>query len=117
MLYRLAPFLFVLAFWTLVFMLLAHHARAHDQWADGTAVPAWVKSACCGPNDAHMLDPSQVSQVQCGDNKQCWKVEGFPDLVPDDQALPSQDGHFWAFYHTYESYISSMYCFFVPMSF
>jgi hypothetical protein len=34
--------------------------NAHDYWADGKAVPNWVKASCCGPADAHHLRPDQV---------------------------------------------------------
>jgi hypothetical protein len=26
-------------------------AHAHDSWSDGKPVPAWVKNACCRPDD------------------------------------------------------------------
>ena len=31
-------------------------AHAHDVWADGSTIPPWVKSMCCGPADAHRDD-------------------------------------------------------------
>ena len=43
-------------------------AVAHDQWANGKAVPGWIKSACCGPADADHLRPDQVSHNAGGDH-------------------------------------------------
>ena len=34
-------------------LALAGPAAAHDVWADGSPVPAWVKSSCCGPAAHH----------------------------------------------------------------
>jgi len=84
-------------------------AHAHDYWANGTKVPDWVKSSCCGQADAHALDPSQV-QHKDG----FWYVDGYPDPIPDARVLPSQDGHYWIFYATTSG---PVYCFFVPMEF
>src|SRR3954471_16032782 len=30
-------------------------AVAHDQWSDGSPIPAWVSNYCCGVADAHRL--------------------------------------------------------------
>ena len=35
--------------------LFASAAHAHDRWDNGEPVPAWVKTECCGPRDAHHL--------------------------------------------------------------
>ena len=46
-------------------------AQAHDVWSNGKAVPGWVKAACCGPEDVHHLDATQVHAAADG-----WHVEG-----------------------------------------
>lgn len=89
-------------------------AQAHDKWADGSTVPAWVKAECCGPEDVHHLDPSEVHQVQGG-----YSIDGYPDVVPYARALPSMDGDYWIFYKVTDTssgpHFSPVYCFFVPM--
>ena len=75
-----------------------------------------------------MVD-KQVHQVEGG-----WTVDGYnPDMeakncgdaswacasvIPDRKVLPSQDGHFYAFYADHgNGTTGAMYCFFAPMSF
>ena len=94
---------------------MAGEAQSHTQWADGSPVPPWVRNSCCGPEDVHHLTPDMVHQVSGG-----YKVDGYPDVIPYDKPLPSQDGDYWIFYkHTVLSsggdYYSPVYCFFVPM--
>ena len=91
-------------------------AFGHDQWADGGKVPDWVKSSCCGPADAHEVPPEHVHEVECG-GKVCYAVDGYPNLIPWNEALPSQDGHYWLFYSTYGNGVppSQAWCFFAPM--
>ena len=91
-------------------------AHAHDQWADGTPVPAWVKRACCGPEDAHHLRPGQVHVITTN-GVRAWKVDGYDDPIPFGKELTSQDGDYWIFYRTLNNGDqSSVYCFFVPVS-
>jgi hypothetical protein len=45
-------------------------ASAHDLWANGTAVPDWVKKSCCGPEDVHHLTAQQVHAMADG-----WHVD------------------------------------------
>ncbi len=90
-------------------------ARAHDQWADGSAIPAWVKSACCGPQDAHVIDSGDVT----GPDKQgFYHVKDVGNPVPGDHVFDSQDGQVWAFYNPYmppkDRYV---YCLFLSRSF
>ena len=92
---------------TLILLFTCRDARAHDQWADGTPVPSWVKGACCGPTDVHHLTPDQVHRE--GDN---WRIDIWPGVIPASKVLPSQDGDYWAFFDA-----SMMHCFFVPLSF
>lgn len=73
--------------------LLAAPATAHQLWADGSAVPSWVKSSCCGPADAHILGPNDYSIDAEG-----FHVKGIKMVVPLDKVLPSRDGQVWAFY-------------------
>jgi hypothetical protein len=99
--------------------LLPGVALAHDQWADGSAVPAWIKSSCCGPADAHQLRPDQVHQSDCNGNL-CWRIDGYPYPIPFSSTLPSQDGQYWAFFKRLDDEHGSagwsqVYCFFAPM--
>jgi hypothetical protein len=85
-------------------------ASAHDQWANGEPVPAWVKRACCGPDDVHHLRPDQVQQTHDG-----WRVDGYPDLIPIGLEQPSPDGEYWIFYRTLPNGDKTrVYCFFTP---
>ena len=104
------------AVWSAAFALgLLLPASAHDVWADNSQIPVWVKSACCGKNEAHLLRPSQVHKVEGG-----YRIDGYPLIVPDTSALPSQDGNYWAFYQIYgivndKPQVSNIRCFFVPL--
>lgn len=71
----------------------APKARAHDMWADGSEVPGWVRSSCCGQAEAHVLGRDQYWIDAKG-----FHVKGLVMVVPIDQVLPSQDGKVWAFY-------------------
>lgn len=96
-------------------LLAATPTYAHDYWANGKAVPDWVKSLCCGPADAHLLEPDQVHQNKAGD----YYFTGpgaYKGIVSAKRVLPSQDGHYWAFYACVEP-TCIVYCFFVPMDF
>ena len=105
-----------LLFSSVALTLWVRAAQAHDQWADGSAIPAWVKSSCCGPADAHHLNSEDVSF----DGKE-YHVRGYPWPIPAEKVLPSQDGDYWLFYSTYYSYSDSSpqfgfpICFFVPL--
>jgi hypothetical protein len=78
----------------LIALLTVTPASAHDQWADGSAVPSWVKSACCGARDIHQTTMDQVHEAPNG----WWRVDGIGNLVPPDKVFPSQDGYVWVFY-------------------
>ena len=92
----------------LALILCVTPVYAHDQWADGSPIPAWVKSSCCGPSDAHHLTNDQVHEVEGG-----YKVDGYPDVIPYARVLPSQDGDAWIFYrHLPDGSFSPVYCFF-----
>jgi hypothetical protein len=89
-------------------------AEAHEVWANGEIVPAWVKDSCCGPADAHHLRPDQVHRI----SDDYYMVDGYRGPIPAKDALPSQDGDYWIFYREGESGRQSrVYCFFVPMDF
>jgi hypothetical protein len=97
----------LVAFWTV-------SAYAHNEWADGSKIPDWVKASCCGPADAHHLRPDQVHRV----SDDYYMVDGYTHRIPANQALPSQDGDYWIFYRDDgASGQSGVYCFFVPMAF
>ena len=97
-------------------------AGAHDQWTNGGPIPAWVKSSCCGPAEAHHLTADQVHRY--GDY---YRVDGYHRPIPIAVALPSQDGDYWIFYRDKDGAPgingagsdgqSGVYCFFVPMAF
>ena len=57
---------------------LSGAAEAHDAWADGKAVPGWVKQSCCGPADAHHLRPDQVHRV----SEEFYTVDGYFNKIP-----------------------------------
>jgi hypothetical protein len=88
-------------------------AQAHEQWANGDRVPAWVKAVCCGPNDVHHLRPDQVSRNSAGD----YVVDIYPFPIPAHMALPSQDGDYWLFFYDDYGLNGMVRCFFVPARF
>jgi hypothetical protein len=87
-------------------------SQAHDTWANGMKVPAWVKAACCGPEDAHRLDIGDVTEVKDG-----WKVDGLAGVVPRERVYPSQDGYVWVFYSPNYPNADHAYCMFIPMAY
>lgn len=100
-----------LAFAVTVLLALPHAARAHDRWADGEAVPAWVKRQCCGAMDAHHLRSDQVHPTADG-----YQLDGYKAIVPENQRLPSPDGSWWVFYRDYgDGTQSPVYCLFGPV--
>ena len=95
-------------------LFLSGAAGAHDVWADGKAVPGWVKQACCGPADAHHPRPDQVRRV----SDEFYAVDGYYNRIPVRDALPSQDGDYWIFYKDNKSGSQTgVFSFFVPMDF
>jgi hypothetical protein len=102
--------------------LAAGPACAHDQWTNGAPIPDWVKSACCGPAEAHHLTSEQVHRYS-----DYYRVDGYRRPIPISVALPSQDGEYWIFYRDKDGAPgingagsggqSGVYCFFVPMAF
>ena len=102
--------------YALAAILLTTPTFAHDLWADGTTVPPWVKSACCGPDDVHHLLPSQVHIITTNGVK-AWKVDGYDDPIPIGRELQSQDGDYWIFYSTRpDGTQTPVYCFFAPLN-
>lgn len=88
-------------------------ASAHDTWANGDPIPAWVKAACCGPSDAHRLEPSQAHREGTS-----WVVDGLPGVRwSEEKVFESQDGYVWAFYKTYDGGLTYTFCLFVPLSY
>lgn len=96
-----------------IVVLGAHRAHAHDEWANGKPIPAWVKASCCGPADAHHLTPNMVHGPMSageayalrpawgahpGDSHLYYVVDGYGLPVRYSEALPSQDGDYWIFY-------------------
>lgn len=97
----------------LVIVVNANQAQAHDTWADGSPIPDWIKSSCCGKADAHHLRPEQVHRI----SDDYYQVDGYLEPIPVSHALPSQDGDYWIFYRGEGKDESGVYCFFVPMAF
>jgi hypothetical protein len=82
-------------------------AHAHQQWADGGAVPDWVKAWCCGPADAHRDAPIERHKGQT-------YVTGLRNPVDEEKIFDSQDGHIWAFFNEAGGDAAVVYCLFVP---
>jgi hypothetical protein len=101
-----------LAFCIVAPALVCGAAHAHDQWADGTRVPAWVKQYCCGAADAHLLDIGQVHRVVGG-----FRIDGLKRVVPPERVYPSQDGQVWAFYNGGFGPDALVRCLFIPWNF
>lgn len=80
---------------------------AHDKWANGDSVPSWIKSACCGQADAHILGLDEYSIDATG-----FHVRGINMSFPLDKVLPSQDGNVWAFYPPNVGLNAQIYCVF-----
>lgn len=94
----------------LVAWVLLSPALAHDRWADGSPVPAWVKGYCCGP--AHHYRYDEVKITPDG-----FVLPDYRKVIPMTKALPSEDGDYWAFFVTYANgEQSEIYCFFAPPS-
>ena len=95
-------------------LMLPMPASAHRTWNNGLPVPEWVARSCCGPSDAHRLNPDQVHRVAGG-----YLIDGYPKTILDAQVLPSEDGEYWAFYSEFVDAdgakgFTDVYCFFVP---
>jgi hypothetical protein len=87
--------------------------HAHEHWKNGEQVPAWVKTACCGPNDVHHLRPEQIRRNAAGD----YVVDIYPWPIPARLALPSQDGDYWLFFYEDFGVYGRIRCFFAPALF
>lgn len=100
--------LFVLAF--LVFLMIAGGmVQAHELWKNGDPIPAWVKTQCCGPADAHNLPDTDVTVTAQG-----YLVAGRRTPIPFSQAQPSPDQTFWIFYPG-DDPNGTVWCFFAPI--
>jgi len=83
---------------------------AHERWADGSPIPAWVEQSCCSVADAHRLKVSQIYRAEGG-----WRAEGHDYLIPEHEVLPSQDEHVWLFSSILgDGSQSHAICFFLP---
>lgn len=91
----------------LIAMAISGRAHAHDQWADGSEIPAWIKSSCCGPADAHLLGPDDYWIDRDG-----FHIKGINAVTPLDKILPSMDGRVWAFYNPGPGPYAPVYCVF-----
>ena len=94
-------------------LLFPRIVHAHDKWADGSPVPAWVKQYCCGPSDIHHYRYDEVKITAKG-----FVLPDYPKVIPADDKLhvfKSEDGDYWAFFATYaDGTKSDVYCLFAP---
>ena len=82
----------------------------HDQWADGSIVPPWVKVMCCGAADVHrdsIIERDAQGQVF---------IKGLSRPVDPEKIFDSQDGHVWSFYRPDLGQYATVYCLFIPPS-
>jgi hypothetical protein len=100
------------------FVAMISRSEAHDTWANGDPIPAWIKAACCGSADARRLTADQVhGSYEHPDATRYYDVDGYRHQVTV-AAIPSEDGDYWVFYRTDPSGSQSrVFCFFVPMDF
>ena len=121
--------------WFIALLLLTLPASAHDRWANGTAVPQWVKDKCCASDEA--IDLTKDFGVTAADimtRKEVINVGGehgarystsditmyhIRGFMPDTSATgvyPSQDGHIWVFSDKKEDPKQSLHfwCMFLP---
>jgi hypothetical protein len=90
--------------------LMSGAARAHDALADGQEVPDWIRKACCSRADARLLRDDDVHV-----EGNFFRVDGYKEPIPREQAQISKDGRFWIFYRDYpDGTQSRAYCFFIP---
>jgi hypothetical protein len=108
--FRLLILWLMLAILIFALTFASRKAHAHDSWTDGSPVPAWVKSSCCGPEDVHHLTARQVQAKSDG-----WHVDGYRQVLAYGKELPSQDGDYWIFYRELpDGSQTPVYCFFAP---
>jgi hypothetical protein len=92
-------------------VLFATPALAHDQWANGEPVPAWVKAECCGPRDVHHIPAGAIHIMQDG-----YHIDGLTTVIPISRALPSPDGSYWGFWDSVREPDPVIFCFFAPLN-
>jgi hypothetical protein len=83
-------------------------AAAHEQWFNGVPVPGWVKSGCCGREEAHHLEPWRVHAMPDG-----WHIDGYHQAIAYGREFRSEDGEYWIFSRDYEDGPLVL-CFFAP---
>ena len=69
---------------------LAHDAAGRPNWIAEGSYKGKDGVHCCGPADCEMLDSAEVQVRPDG----VWLAR-FNELVPFDQATPSEDGKVW----------------------
>ncbi len=69
---------------------LAHDAQGRPNWIAEGAYRSKEGVHCCGPTDCETLDSAEVQVRPDG----IWLAR-FKELVPFDQATPSEDGKIW----------------------
>jgi len=92
-------------------VLLGKPTLAHDHWSNGLPVPPWVKAQCCGPEDAHLIDPKAIHIQADG-----YHIDGLKTVVPIARALPSPDGKYWGFWSPVGEPDPFIFCFFAPLN-
>jgi hypothetical protein len=93
--------------WLAAFLALwSCTALAHEHWINkgGYANPKRAGEHCCGPSDCMKVDAAvtrvtggwrvrQVGVVHNGSGQPL--IHPIDEVVPDAEATPSEDGHFW----------------------
>lgn len=95
------------------FMAAIRASHAHDYWATGEPIPAWIKASCCGPEDVHRYTMDQIRETKGG-----YIVPGYKSVIPNNKPLASQDQYAYVFFRDYpDGSQSGVYCIFLPVSF
>ena len=96
--------------WLALLVVIADtSAAAHDFWSTGEPVPQFVKANCCGLADVHHLKPGAVHIMADG-----YHIDGLKTVVPIEEAIPSPDGTYWAFWSASGEPEPFIWCFFAP---
>jgi hypothetical protein len=90
---RNGNFFATVAFAALAAATAPQASSAHDVWSNGQPVPSWIKAACCGVADAHLLGGNDFWLDSRG-----FHIKGLDTVIPFAMILPSLDGQIWAFW-------------------
>ncbi len=76
---------------TLLLLLFASSALAHDYWGNGREVDRTTKSLCCGKNDCKEVDPKLMHVDKDG----VVRFDDVPYTTLASKIMPSPDGNIW----------------------